>query len=302
MNIFLYSLIINTFSHVFAETIIINNLKLNQLEHSDQVRIYNSRNLNRNRRAVYYQTYQFPSTQNHFSASNKVSAKTDYKSNGDASKGYEIIKLTANENPFTPPNQPKHDIQFSSIEFRNPNGRSLSRSSPRHYFNTHSNSKEYFSNPNIPNYHSPSIGIRFGSDEEDQPSNSHNKAEYNQGYNNNNKTRGSETFQYQFNKGWSVHEAVSVDEIVIPHLEQHKGSRYSTPNAPEARFYQKFYDIYKHVEHQTQQNLGKLEKQSINDDFNGRSIVAPGQYPHMVNMQMLIRFYLNLTGLVKQKF
>ncbi|KAM7361067.1 serine protease snk-like [Cochliomyia hominivorax] len=95
------------------------------------------------------------------------------------------------------------------------------------------------------------------------------------------------TFQYQYSKGWSVHEAINVDNIVLPHLEDHKNVQYSMPNTPDDEFYQKFYNIYNFVENQGQEELNQYEMETINDDFNGRSLVAPGQYPHMAAIGFL---------------
>ncbi|XP_065359601.1 uncharacterized protein LOC135953576 [Calliphora vicina] len=97
----------------------------------------------------------------------------------------------------------------------------------------------------------------------------------------------AQTFKYQYSKGWSVHEALSVDDLVKPQLAYRKYSNYSTPNAPDDQYYQKFYNIYNYEENQGRQDLIQYEMESVNDDFNGRSIVAPGQYPHMAAIGFL---------------
>ena len=92
----------------------------------------------------------------------------------------------------------------------------------------------------------------------------------------------AEQFQYQYSQGWSTNEGINRNEVVKPRLEYRKNKKYAKPNAPDAEYYQKFYNIYNYVENQ-ENNVTENDMESINDDFNGRSIVAPGQYPHMVN-------------------
>ncbi|TMW52269.1 hypothetical protein DOY81_002672 [Sarcophaga bullata] len=95
-----------------------------------------------------------------------------------------------------------------------------------------------------------------------------------------------EQFQYQYSQGWSTNEGINRNDVVKPRLEYRKNKKFAKPNTPDAEYYQKFYNIYNYVENQ-ENNVSENEMESINDDFNGRSIVAPGQYPHMAAVGFL---------------
>lgn len=239
-----------------------------------------------------FEIFQIPLTQYTRTVSSDVQNRNIPNSNqrNGAPENYEIIQYNANQNPILQNqyeitksiqnqnviNNPKIIVQYSANDAQ-PQGRSLGRLPSEKRMNT----QEHF----VKN--TPLFESRFNTDGITFNTRSLvNLAEANsQNVSNSNEDTGSvqPPFQYQYSKGWSVHEAIRANDIAIPHWEDQKYSKYSTPNAPDAQYYQKFYNIYNYVEHQTQQDLGQYEKESINDDFNGRSIVAPGQYPHMVN-------------------
>lgn len=63
-----------------------------------------------------------------------------------------------------------------------------------------------------------------------------------------------------------------------------RGNNKFGPKPPPPGLYKRFAAIYNNVERKVDGAAydEALENDEVNDDFNGRSIVAPGQYPHMV--------------------
>ncbi|XP_030370379.1 serine protease snake [Scaptodrosophila lebanonensis] len=61
------------------------------------------------------------------------------------------------------------------------------------------------------------------------------------------------------------------------------GRPWHEPHVPHSNHYRDFGNIFNNMEQQMEaQDYNKTaEEEDLNDDFNGRSIVAPGQYPHM---------------------
>ncbi|XP_046806267.1 uncharacterized protein LOC124419749 [Lucilia cuprina] len=158
--------------------------------------------------------------------------------------------------------------QFSNTQLLNRNGgqATANLNTPQEY-----SSSQQLPKRNIVNHDSAMFESRFGADDNFSS----------------NQSTHPDVYQYQYSKGWSVHEALSVNDLVKPHLQYQKNLKYSTPYTPEAQYYQKFYNIYNDVENHGRQDLIQYEKESVNDDFNGRSIVAPGQYPHMAAIGFL---------------
>ncbi|XP_011178243.1 transmembrane protease serine 12 [Zeugodacus cucurbitae] len=62
-----------------------------------------------------------------------------------------------------------------------------------------------------------------------------------------------------------------------------RGNNKFGPKPPPPGLYKRFAAIYNNVERKVHGAAydETLENDEVNDDFNGRSIVAPGQYPHM---------------------
>lgn len=62
------------------------------------------------------------------------------------------------------------------------------------------------------------------------------------------------------------------------------------PRRPHSQRYKDFRAVYHEIERNAEPGNfnATQEEHDSNDDFNGRSIVAPGQYPHMVNMIFLL--------------
>lgn len=260
MKILIGLIIITIFKNVYTqfndnyERTVINNINY----------FNNVQNINRNREFVENQN---PFEQNQFSVFNSGQHNQE-------TINYPALHYSGNHKPFIIPelkenqnfrNQRNFNTNPAQFVAASPQGRSLGRSSS-------SSSSSSFSANQYSNNEAPMIGNRFGvEDNNDKP---------------------AETFQYQYSKGWSPNEAVNVDNLVLPHLEDHKYLKYSTPNRPGDQYYQQFYNIYNSVENQGKQDLTQYEMDSINDDFNGRSIVAPGQYPHMVNNNIYLFVFI----------
>lgn len=63
------------------------------------------------------------------------------------------------------------------------------------------------------------------------------------------------------------------------------GPRQWQPRRPPPNHHRNFHNIFLNTESKVDgENYNKTaETEDLHDDFNGRSIVAPGQYPHMVS-------------------
>lgn len=91
----------------------------------------------------------------------------------------------------------------------------------------------------------------------------------------------------QFIQRWSHFEHIhwqSQYGLHRPEYNFRRSYQYSLPHRPRSGHYRDFYNIYRGLEFNS--NMGNevaKEMESTNDDFDGRSVVSPGQYPHMVS-------------------
>lgn len=92
---------------------------------------------------------------------------------------------------------------------------------------------------------------------------------------------------FQYNPAWSILED-QFRQLFTPHVHFERSAKHARPHRPKPEHFHNFYHIYNRLE-ADDAGVNKVigteddDADSTNDDFDGRSIVAPGQYPHMVS-------------------
>ncbi|XP_061394425.1 serine protease snake-like [Musca vetustissima] len=99
------------------------------------------------------------------------------------------------------------------------------------------------------------------------------------------------SLHYEWNKGWSEFEELQqqfFQNFHLPIYDSLRSLEFARPQKPRPQRQRNFFDIYRTLEKSYAGNGNEADEfKATNDDFDGRSLVVHGQYPHMAALGYL---------------